>query len=121
MRMRQRSLVDDQRGAILVMCVFFVAFLVGCLWDVVGIGDAAVQRERLQDASDSAVFAAAVYPARGMNVIAMINIIMAAVLSVLAALKVSQILNLTYLGIVTGNCACVIVGCPNDCPYVAPS
>lgn len=116
-----RRLQDDDKGAILVMCVFMAVFLCGCLWYLVGIGDAVIHRQRLQDGSDAMAYSSAVYHARGMNVIAMINLVMAALLSVLAALKVSEILNQMYLGIVTANCACVWLGCPNDCPYVSPS
>lgn len=116
-----RNLARDDSGAILAMCVFMAAFLVGCLWYVMGIGDAAVHRERLQDGSDAAVYAAAVYHARGMNLIAITNLCMAANLAVLAALKTSQILNLIHLGIVIANCLCSPFGCPFDCPYIQPS
>jgi hypothetical protein len=75
-----------------VIGVFMAAFLVGVLWYIIEIGDAAVYREYMQDGADAATFAAAVYQARGMNIIALLNLIMAAVLAVLVALKVAQIL-----------------------------
>jgi hypothetical protein len=68
------------------------AMLTGILWYVIGIGDAIVYRETMQDGADATAYAAAVYHARGMNVIAMLNIIMAAVLAVLVALKICQII-----------------------------
>ena len=120
-RHHDKALLDDRRGAILVMGMVMAVWLVGMLWMLIGIGDAAIQRERLQDGADAASFASAVYHARGMNVIAMINLVMAAILSVLAALKVSELLNQIYLGIVTANCACVPFGCPFDCPWILPS
>ncbi len=90
---RGRSLVDDNRGAIMVIAVFMAAFLVGALWYIIGIGDAIVYRERMQDGADAVAYAGAVYHARGMNLIAMINIIMAGLLAVLIALKLVQVIN----------------------------
>ena len=49
----KRGLLQDRRGAIVVMAVFMAAFMVGCLWYLIGVGDAAVYREGLQDASVS--------------------------------------------------------------------
>jgi hypothetical protein len=100
------------------MGLVMAMWLCGCMWMIVGIGDAAISREGMQDGADAAVYASAVYHARGMNVIAMINLVMAALLSVLAALKVSELLNQIYFGIVTANCLCVPFGCPFDCPFV---
>ena len=83
----------DQRGAVMVVGVFMAAFLVGSLWYIIGIGDAILYRERMQDGADAVAFAAAVYHARGMNIIAMINIIMAAILAILVAFKLVQLMN----------------------------
>ncbi|MFT3774693.1 MAG: hypothetical protein QM820_55790 [Minicystis sp.] len=86
-------------------------FLVGCLWYLIGIGDAAIYRQKMQDGSDSVAFASAVYHARGMNIIAMLNLIMAAVLAVLVALKIAEILVWTVVGVATALCF-FGVGCP---------
>lgn len=87
-----RELATDQGGAIMVMGVFMAVMLVGMLYYLIGIGDTIVYRERLQDAADSAAFASAVLHARGMNFIALINIIMAALLAILVALKLIETL-----------------------------
>jgi hypothetical protein len=76
------SLARDERGAIMVMGVFMCVLLVGGLWYIAGIGDALIFRERLQEAADSVAFSAAVIQARGMNIIVMINLIMAAILAI---------------------------------------
>jgi len=89
----------DQRGAVMVVGVFMAAFLVGSLWYIIGIGDAILYRERMQDGADAVAFAAAVYHARGMNIIAMINIIMAAILAVLVAFKLVQLMNTIAMAI----------------------
>jgi len=83
---------NDQRGAVLLIAVFMSAFLVGALWYIIGIGDAAVYRQYLQDGADAVSFGSAVYHARGMNIIALINLVMAAVLMVLVAFKIGQLL-----------------------------
>lgn len=87
-----RTLRKDERGAVLLIAVFMSAFLVGALWYVIGIGDAAIYRQYLQDGADAVAFGSAVYHARGMNIIALINLVMAAVLMVLVAFKIGQIL-----------------------------
>lgn len=77
----------------MVVGVFMATFLVGSLWYIMGIGDAIVYRERLQDAADASVYTSAVVHARGMNMIAMLNLIVAAVLAVLVAFKLLQLIN----------------------------
>ncbi|GAC1351635.1 MAG: hypothetical protein NVSMB1_06530 [Polyangiales bacterium] len=82
---------DDQRGAIVVLGVFMAVFLVGIVWYVAGIGDAIIYRERLQEAADATAFSSAVVMARGMNIIVLINLLMAAVLAIRVALKTAQL------------------------------
>lgn len=106
-RQSPRSLSDDRRGAVMVVGVFMAAFLVGALWYIIGFGDAILYRQRMQDGADAVAYAAAVYHARGMNIIAMINIIMAAILAVLVALKICQMLL-----IITNVISCAICALP---------
>jgi hypothetical protein len=86
-----RGLCGDERGAIMVMGIFMCACLVGILWYLAGIGDAIVFRERLQEGADATAFTAAVLHARGMNLLVMINLIMACILAVRVALRVAYI------------------------------
>jgi hypothetical protein len=78
----ESGVVADDRGAIMVMGIFMCVILVGGLWYIAGIGDALIFRERMQEAADSVAFSAAVIQARGMNIIVMINLIMAAILAI---------------------------------------
>ncbi len=78
----QGGIVADDRCAIMVMGIFMCVILVGGLWYIAGIGDALIFRERMQEAADSVAFSAAVIQARGMNIIVMINLIMAAILAI---------------------------------------
>lgn len=54
---------SDESGAMMVIGLFFAFFLVGALYYILGIGQAVLYRERLQDAADTAAFAGAVFKA----------------------------------------------------------
>ena len=82
------SLWSNDRGAIMVMGLFMAVALVSVLYYVVGIGHTILFREGMQDGADATAISAAIVHARGMNIIAMINILMAAALAVLVVLKV---------------------------------
>jgi hypothetical protein len=90
--MSTRSLKRDTEGAVVVMTIFASAFLIGAMWYLLGVGDALLYKERMQDGADAIAFAPAVVHARGMNLIALLNLTMAAVLSVLVAVKIFQVL-----------------------------
>jgi hypothetical protein len=85
------GVVRDERGAILVLGIFMCACMVGALWYLAGIGSAIVYRERMQEAVDAVAFSGAVLHARGMNLIVLINLIMAAILAIRVALRVAQL------------------------------
>jgi hypothetical protein len=103
-----RGVCGDERGAIIVMGIFMCACLVGILWYLAGIGDAIIFRERMQEGADATAFTAAVLHARGMNLLVMINLIMACILAVRVALRVSIIvlevigIALSWLGVGEG-------------------
>jgi hypothetical protein len=106
-----RSLRKDTRGAVMVVAVFMAVFLVGALWYIVGLGDAMIYRERMQESADAVAFSSAVVHARGMNIIAMMNLIMAAVMAVLVALKVAQLI----LGIIAAIAAVILAASLGTC------
>ncbi|MEI8255648.1 MAG: hypothetical protein WCJ30_08255 [Deltaproteobacteria bacterium] len=88
----RETLAGGTDGAIMVLGLFMALFLVGALYFLMGIGHTVMYRERMQDASDAAAFSAAVMDARGMNLIALINIIMACALAILVALRAVQLI-----------------------------
>ena len=96
-RPESRSVASDQRGAIMVVGIFMCATVVGAMWYVAGIGDALVFRERIQEAADAGAFSGAALHARGMNLIVMLNLVMACILGIRVALKAVQ-LTLVILG-----------------------
>jgi hypothetical protein len=77
-----KHLGRDERGAMMVMGIFVCTFLVGAMWTIAGLGEAVVMRDRMQEISDSTAFAAATIDARGMNILVLYNLIMAAILSI---------------------------------------
>jgi hypothetical protein len=66
-----------------------------------------MHRERMQDASDTAAFSAAVIHARGMNMLALINVVMAALAFVLATLATIA----SMLGWASALAGLVCLGC----------
>lgn len=79
--------IRDDRGAILVAGVFMAILLAAGLFFLAGVGRALVYREGLQDSADAVAFTAAVYHARGMNLIAFLNILPAGLLFMLIGVK----------------------------------
>ena len=119
---RQQGLIRGRGGATMVMGVFMAAFLVGMIYYVWGIGDAVLHRERMQDAADTAAFGAAVIHARGMNMLALLNMIMAALAMVSATLAV--ISNMIMYAATAATLVCSFCGphcgsCCEACPPAA--
>jgi hypothetical protein len=86
------NLLTDRRGVVAVVGLAMAVFLTALVYYEMGVGDAITFKEQLQDASDASGFAAAVYHAKGMNMIVLINLIMAAVLAIIVILRVLQLL-----------------------------
>ena len=114
------SLLHGQDGATMVMGVFIATLLVGLIYYVWGIGDTILVRERMQDASDTAAFSAAVMHARGMNMIALLNVVMAlfafvaATMATIAAMLQGATLAASF---VCAFCGPYCAPCCNACPY----
>ncbi|HEX2675986.1 MAG TPA: hypothetical protein VHM19_05085, partial [Polyangiales bacterium] len=113
--MTERDSAGDERGAVAVLSVFMAVFLVALLFWMISIGSALLYRERMQEAADAAVFSSAVMHARGMNLIALINIVMSGLLAVLVAFKLLE--SLVTLGIVA--CVACLVAGLGVCPPAA--
>lgn len=92
------NLRTDDRGAITVVALFLAVFAIAILYTVVGTAEVILARERLQDAADVAALSSAVMHARSMNLLVLINLIMAALLAVLVTIKLVE--SLAIIGIV---------------------
>jgi hypothetical protein len=89
----------DQRGAMFLMGIPICLFMIGLLYFVIGLGEDLVLRERMQDAADAGALSAAVVHARGMNLIAMINQVMAALVSLLIMVRMLEALLIAAIAI----------------------
>lgn len=87
---RRPALFHDEQGALLVMGIFMMLILVSMLYMLIGVGQTLQAREGMQDAADAAAFTSAVFLARGMNLIALINQLMALLVAVLVAIRLAQ-------------------------------
>ena len=86
------GLALDARGAILVPAIVMGALLVGGLFYVAAAGDAIIHRTQLQDAADTTAFTSAVWHAKGMNIVAVFNVVMSILLSVIVLFHVVEII-----------------------------
>jgi hypothetical protein len=75
-RARIKELFKGDHGAIMIMGTFMGIGLIGATWYVIGLGDAIIYKNKVQESADSAAFSAAAVHAKGMNFIAAINMIM---------------------------------------------
>jgi hypothetical protein len=95
------TLTSDDRGAIMVMGIFMCVFLVGALWYIAGVGDAILYRERMQEASDAVAFSTAILEARGMNILVLLNLVMAAIEAILVAINLIMFATLATIAVLT--------------------
>lgn len=93
------GLLGERRGAALVCGLFFAVFLLACVYGLYDTAETVLYRQRVQDAADAAVFSSAVVQARGMNLIALLNMTMAVVLSIYVGLRLAQTLGYIAIGI----------------------
>lgn len=77
-----RQLHEDDRGAVMMTGLCMALFLIGGLWFLIGIGDTILFRDRMQEATDHAVFSSAALHAKGMNFISLMNMLLLALFTV---------------------------------------
>jgi len=86
----RRSAWLDDSGAVMVIGVFMAMLVTGFLYYIIGIGNTIIYRERMQDAADAIAFSGAVTYARGLNLIALINIILTLLMVIHMAMRLVQ-------------------------------
>lgn len=87
---RLKALHADEGGNIIVLYVAAALLLVGMLWALIGTGARMVQKETIQSSADAAAFSAAVIKAKGLNIIAFCNLLMAVLLAVIMLLRLIE-------------------------------
>lgn len=100
------DLRDDQRGGVLVLGVVMGGILCCALWYLISVSKAILAQEELQAAADAMAFQTAVWHARGMNVLSIINMAMAVVLTIIVAIRVVELVLLVILVV------CAVVTAP---------
>ncbi len=83
----------------MLIAVFFAVFALAIVYSTIGTAETLFLREHLQDASDRAALSDAVMNARSMNLLVLINIVMAALLAVLVTLKLVEALTIIGMAI----------------------
>jgi hypothetical protein len=72
----RREDAAQEKGAMMFTGVFMACMLTGTMWAMIGIGDAVLFKELSQEAADSASMSTVSVHARGMNLMAGINLVM---------------------------------------------
>lgn len=91
-----------ERGAVMVAALFMALLLIAVLYMVIGLGRTLVMKEGMQDAADAAAYSSAIFNARGMNLIVFLNLVMAALISVLIAIRLAQSFLVFIAGVLGG-------------------
>jgi len=71
-----KTLKTNNRGAIMVLGIFFACMMIGWMWMLIGLGDAIIWRDRSQEAADAMSYSSAAIQAQGMNLISFVNVLM---------------------------------------------
>ncbi len=88
----QREGLHNEEGAMMVIGLFMATLVVAMLYYVAGLGETIVFREAMQDAADASSIAGATIHARAMNLVALMNALMAGIFSVLVAIRAGAII-----------------------------
>lgn len=103
-----RNLGHEEAGSVMLMGLFMALFLIGSVYYVLGVGDAVLYRRHMQDAADAGAHAATVMAAKGMNLHALLNVVMAITAGILLVVRSVEVLLEIILGILYGLAASII-------------
>ncbi|HEY2747579.1 MAG TPA: hypothetical protein VGL86_23320, partial [Polyangia bacterium] len=112
----------DEGGNVLVIYVAASVLLVGMAWAIIGTGARVVQKETMQSSADAAAFSASVIKAKGLNIIAFCNLIMALLLALVMLLRAIKYALIGLATIVSVCAAVPVIFNPLEpvCVAVAP-
>ena len=103
------GLIQETRGAMMLVSLFMALFLIGTLYYVLGVGDAVIYRRIMQDGADAGAHAASVMGAKGMNLHALLNVVMAVTAGILLLVRSVEVLLEIILGVLNGLLATVVL------------
>jgi hypothetical protein len=113
---RPRRFLEDNRGAIAIMGVLIGAVLAAVLFHIMNCGFGILWREHAQDAADATAYEAAVWNARGMNLVVALNIMIALVMAVLICWRI--VIIFTIVAVALCSIACAVPGGEEACDLV---
>lgn len=93
----------------MVLGLFMALFLIGTLYYVLGVGDAILYRRIMQDGADAGAYAASVIGAKGMNLHALLNVVMAVTAGILLVIRSVEVLLELVLGVLYGLTATIVL------------
>lgn len=96
---------EDESGNVIVLSVVMTLFLAALMFGVLAVGARYVQKETIQTSADAAAFSAAAVKAKGLNIIAFCNLLMAVLLAILMFLRLIEYVLIVAAGICFGLCA----------------
>ncbi len=109
----------DEGGNVLIIYVAASLLLVAMVWALIGTGERAVQKETIQSSADAAAFSASVIKAKGLNIIAFCNLVMALLLALVMLLRAIKYVLYGVAAAVT-ICAAIPFTAPVCDPFVTP-
>jgi hypothetical protein len=116
---RWKRLHRDEGGNIIVLYIAAALLLVGMLWAIIGTGARMVQKETIQSSADAAAFSAAVIKAKGLNIIAFCNLVMALLLAIIMLLRLIKGALMMLVGAAALSCALAWTGAGGVlCPFL---
>jgi hypothetical protein len=101
----------------MLISLFMALFLVGTLYYVLGVGDAVIYRRIMQDGADAGAHAASVMGAKGMNLHALLNVVMAITAGILLVIRSVEVLLEIILFILYGLAASIVFA-PKAVPLI---
>lgn len=87
-----KTLLQEQRGAIVVPALALSPLLVAACWYQIRVWTSIVQRESVQTAADAIAAGGAAWLASGMNLLALVNVVMSIILTVFVAIRAAELL-----------------------------
>jgi hypothetical protein len=99
-----KRLDRDQGGNVIVLYIAAALLLIGMIWAIIGTGARMVQKETIQSSADAAAFSAAVIKAKGLNIIAFCNLVMAVLLAIIMLLR-----------LIKGALTALVIACTVSC------
>jgi hypothetical protein len=101
----------------MLMSLFMALFLVGTLYYILGVGDAVIYRRLMQDGADAGAHAGSVMAAKGMNLHALLNVVMAVTAGILLVIRSVEVLLEIVLSVLYGLAATILFA-PKAVPLI---